>query len=161
MILCSLAAAYAECGRFAEAITTAQQALQLAATEHNAALEGAPREQIGFYQTSSPFRDSSSDKRSSPSRRTLRHAAVPGSCRRKKVGGYFFALPAKRPSLRLGARQVRSELLLGFLVHAVDEQNAVQMIRFVLNRPGKQAAATKLDAFPSSFIALTSTTRAG
>jgi len=57
MILCTLGAAYAECGRFAEAIAAAQQALELATTQNNAALAVVLRGQIGLYQKGSPYRD--------------------------------------------------------------------------------------------------------
>jgi tetratricopeptide (TPR) repeat protein len=55
----TLAAAYAEAGRFPEAVATAQQALQLAAVQTNTAAVDALRAQIGFYQAGLPFRDPS------------------------------------------------------------------------------------------------------
>jgi tetratricopeptide (TPR) repeat protein len=58
LILRTLAAAYAEGGRFAEAIAAARQALELAAAQNNTALENALRGQIGLYQRDYPFRDS-------------------------------------------------------------------------------------------------------
>jgi Flp pilus assembly protein TadD len=57
MILRALAAAYAENGRFAEAVATARQALQLAAGQNNAALANTLQAQLGFYQAGTPFRD--------------------------------------------------------------------------------------------------------
>jgi Flp pilus assembly protein TadD len=57
LILRSLAAAYAECGRFAEAITTARQALSLATAQNNNALVNELGTQIELYQSGSPFRD--------------------------------------------------------------------------------------------------------
>ena len=57
MILRTLAAAYAEGGRFAEAVTAAQRALQLADAQSNAALADTLRSQIKLYQAGSPFRD--------------------------------------------------------------------------------------------------------
>jgi hypothetical protein len=56
-IIGTLAAAYAEVGRFPDAMTTAQKALVLATTQNNTALANALRMQIGFYQAGSPFRD--------------------------------------------------------------------------------------------------------
>jgi tetratricopeptide (TPR) repeat protein len=53
----TLAAAYAEVGRFSEAVTTARQALQLAIVQTNTAAVNALQMQIGFYQASLPFRD--------------------------------------------------------------------------------------------------------
>jgi hypothetical protein len=58
-ILTTLAAGYAEAGRFPEAITTAQRALQLATAQTNAAVPNTLQLQIQLYQAGSPFRDSS------------------------------------------------------------------------------------------------------
>ena len=49
MVLQSLAAAYAEGGRFAEAVTAAQRALQLAEAQTNAALADTLRSQLKLY----------------------------------------------------------------------------------------------------------------
>jgi len=57
VILRTLAAAYAEGGRSAESVTTAEHALQLAAAQSNATLAEALRSQIKFYQAGAPFRD--------------------------------------------------------------------------------------------------------
>jgi len=57
VILRTLAAAYAEGGHFPEAITTAQQALQLANFQSNTALADMLRSQLQLYQAGSPFRD--------------------------------------------------------------------------------------------------------
>jgi protein O-mannosyl-transferase len=57
VILGAVAAAYAEAGRFPEAVETAQRAQQLAAAQNNTKLVDALQGQIGFYQTGSPFRD--------------------------------------------------------------------------------------------------------
>ena len=54
----ALAAAYAEGGRFAEAVSTAQRALDLAESHTNAALADSLRSEIKLYQANSPFRDS-------------------------------------------------------------------------------------------------------
>jgi cytochrome c-type biogenesis protein CcmH/NrfG len=58
-MLCTLAAAYAEGGRFAEAITVAQEALLLATAHNNAALVNTLRAGIELYQAGTPFRDPS------------------------------------------------------------------------------------------------------
>jgi tetratricopeptide (TPR) repeat protein len=55
----TLAAAYAEAGRFPEAVEMAQRARQLAADQNNAALVDVLQMQIGLYQAGSPFRDAS------------------------------------------------------------------------------------------------------
>ncbi len=54
-----LAAAYAEAGRFPEAVATAQRAQQLAAAQGNSAVAAAAQEQLGYYQSGRPFRDPS------------------------------------------------------------------------------------------------------
>jgi tetratricopeptide (TPR) repeat protein len=59
IILGTLAAAYAEAGRYAEAVGTAQHALELALAQNDAVLADAIRTQIKFYQAGSPFRDTS------------------------------------------------------------------------------------------------------
>jgi Flp pilus assembly protein TadD len=53
----TLAAAYAEAGRFPEAVTTARQTLQLATGQTSPAAVDALRTQIGLYQAGLPFRD--------------------------------------------------------------------------------------------------------
>jgi protein O-mannosyl-transferase len=55
-VLGTLAAAYAETGRFADAVTSAQKAFDLASAEHNVALANALREQIGLYRAGLPCR---------------------------------------------------------------------------------------------------------
>jgi tetratricopeptide (TPR) repeat protein len=55
-ILDTLAAAYAEAGRFPEAVETAQQALSLAAAAGNWPLADALRSRLGLYGTGSAFR---------------------------------------------------------------------------------------------------------
>jgi tetratricopeptide (TPR) repeat protein len=55
VVLGTLAAAYAEAGRFSEAVETAQRALQLAETQSNTALADAIRSQLKFYQAGIPF----------------------------------------------------------------------------------------------------------
>jgi tetratricopeptide (TPR) repeat protein len=57
VVLRTLAAAYAEAGRFAEAITAAQQALKLAASQTNTTLADGLRTEIKLYQAGSPFRN--------------------------------------------------------------------------------------------------------
>ena len=54
-VLGTLAAAYAEAGRFPEAVETAQHALQLAETQSNTALADAIRSQLKFYAAGHPF----------------------------------------------------------------------------------------------------------
>jgi cytochrome c-type biogenesis protein CcmH/NrfG len=57
-ILATLAAAYAEAGRFPEAVTTAQKALQLVESQTNAAsVINDLQTQIKCYQAGLPFRD--------------------------------------------------------------------------------------------------------
>ena len=51
-----LAAAYAEAGRFPNAITTAERALQLATDQGNTALAEAIRAQITLCQSGLPYR---------------------------------------------------------------------------------------------------------
>jgi tetratricopeptide (TPR) repeat protein len=53
----TLAAAYAETGRFAEATRTAEAALQKAEDSGNTALAGAIRAQLLLYRSGQPFRD--------------------------------------------------------------------------------------------------------
>ncbi len=56
-ILGTLAAAYAEAGRFSEAVLAAQQALALATSQKNTALADALQARIRLYQAGSPYRD--------------------------------------------------------------------------------------------------------
>jgi tetratricopeptide (TPR) repeat protein len=51
-----LAAAYAQTGRYSEAVETAQRGLQLATNQNNAALLEALRTEIGFYENGLPWR---------------------------------------------------------------------------------------------------------
>jgi len=53
----TLAASYAEAGRFAEAVKTAQRAMQLALAQGNKASVNSIRAQIELYQSGSLFRD--------------------------------------------------------------------------------------------------------
>jgi Flp pilus assembly protein TadD len=55
----TLAAAYAEAGRFPDAVKTARQAQQLAAARNNISLADALQVQIGLYQAGMPFRETS------------------------------------------------------------------------------------------------------
>jgi protein O-mannosyl-transferase len=59
-ILDTLAAAYAEAGRFPEAVATANRALNLAVLINNKPLAEAIKAQLKFYEAGSPFRDVSS-----------------------------------------------------------------------------------------------------
>ena len=56
-ILGTLAAAYAEAGRFAEAVAAARHALDLAAAQTNSAQVELLRAHVRLYQAGSPFRD--------------------------------------------------------------------------------------------------------
>jgi hypothetical protein len=56
LILRTLAAAYAETGRFPEAVLTARQALALAMAQSNPGLTNELQTEIGLYQTNSPCR---------------------------------------------------------------------------------------------------------
>jgi tetratricopeptide (TPR) repeat protein len=56
IISVTLAAAYAEAGRFPDALKTAERALTLATGQGNAALTTSIRAQIELYQSGSPFR---------------------------------------------------------------------------------------------------------
>lgn len=57
-VIASLAAAYAEVGRFHEAVATAQRALSLAAVRRNAKLAERLRVQVVSYQSNAPYRES-------------------------------------------------------------------------------------------------------
>jgi tetratricopeptide (TPR) repeat protein len=54
-MLRTLAAAFAEAGRFSEAVETAQRALPLAGTQSNATLAGQLQSEMKLYQAGSPF----------------------------------------------------------------------------------------------------------
>ena len=56
-VLGTLAAAYAEAGRFPEAVAAAQRALELATAQAGAAQVESLRARLGLYQAGSPFRD--------------------------------------------------------------------------------------------------------
>ena len=56
-ILGTLAAAWAETGKFSEAIATGQRALALAATQTNSTQVEAQRSGLALYQAGNPFRD--------------------------------------------------------------------------------------------------------
>ncbi len=53
----SLAAAYAEVGRYAEAVAAAEHGLQLANAQGNAAIARAFQEDLPYYQAGQPYRD--------------------------------------------------------------------------------------------------------
>jgi tetratricopeptide (TPR) repeat protein len=57
MISATLAAAYAEAGRFLDAVKTGQRALQLSTAEGNASRADSIRAQIEIYQRGAAFRD--------------------------------------------------------------------------------------------------------
>jgi len=54
----TLAAAYAEVGRFPDAVATERKALDLAAPQHNAQLEDGLNARIKLYESQQPYRDS-------------------------------------------------------------------------------------------------------
>ncbi len=56
----TLAAAYAEAGRFPEALATARKALELARQQNNPALANALRTRIALYEAGKPLRQASS-----------------------------------------------------------------------------------------------------
>ena len=55
-ILDTLAAAYAEAGRFPEAVTAARKALKLATQQHNQVLANAVQTRIALYEAGKPYR---------------------------------------------------------------------------------------------------------
>jgi tetratricopeptide (TPR) repeat protein len=57
VVLCTLAAAYAESGRFGEAVTTARRALELASERPNSQLAQVLERQLGLYEAGSPFHE--------------------------------------------------------------------------------------------------------
>ena len=58
-ILDTLAAAYAEAGRFAEAVSTAQRALELAESQERARLAEQIGARLALYQAGQPYREGS------------------------------------------------------------------------------------------------------
>ena len=62
IVLGTLAAAYAETGRFPEAVEAAQHALDLANFQSNASLSNVFRSQIALYKAGKPFRSNSAGK---------------------------------------------------------------------------------------------------
>jgi Flp pilus assembly protein TadD len=54
-VLGTLATAYAEAGRFPEAVETAHRALQLAEMQSNTVLADAIRSQMKLYQAGTPY----------------------------------------------------------------------------------------------------------
>ncbi len=59
LVLATLAAAFAEAGRFAEAVATSEQAIQLASSRPNSALVQALEAQLERYRNGLPFREPS------------------------------------------------------------------------------------------------------
>ncbi|MGB7746807.1 MAG: tetratricopeptide repeat protein [Verrucomicrobiia bacterium] len=66
LIVMVLAAAYAEAGRFPEAVATAERAQQLAAQQGNASLADVLGRQIKLYQAGTPFRDTNAPVATAP-----------------------------------------------------------------------------------------------
>jgi len=58
----TLAAAYAGAGRFSEAITTVQRALQLASSQNNVPMAVALEAQLKLYQAGIPLRDTGASR---------------------------------------------------------------------------------------------------
>jgi tetratricopeptide (TPR) repeat protein len=56
-VLDTLAAAYAEAGRFSEALTTARQAFELAEQQHDRSLANILRTRIALYEAGKPFHE--------------------------------------------------------------------------------------------------------
>ena len=54
----TLAAAYAEAGRFPEAVTTAEKAEQLATTAGSETLGGKTRQMLELYRAGKPYHES-------------------------------------------------------------------------------------------------------
>jgi hypothetical protein len=67
-ILGTLAAAYAETGRFAEAVQTAQKAADLAKQQNNPALVESIQAKIRLYEVGKPFRELSFSPSETPIR---------------------------------------------------------------------------------------------
>jgi len=63
MLLGTLAAAYAEAGRFADAVAAAQRALELASAQANTDQAETLRARLELYRSGSPFRDTGSPPR--------------------------------------------------------------------------------------------------
>jgi hypothetical protein len=59
MLLRTLAAAYAETGRYRDAAATARRALDLAAAQNNDALISKLQKEIKLYEADTPMRDTS------------------------------------------------------------------------------------------------------
>ena len=53
----TLAAAYAEAGRFSEAVETARKALELATQQKEQSLAESIQKRIALYEAKTPFRD--------------------------------------------------------------------------------------------------------
>jgi hypothetical protein len=53
----TLAAAYAEAGKFAQAVETARRAMQLATAQGNAPLAGTLEQELELYQIDTPVRE--------------------------------------------------------------------------------------------------------
>jgi len=68
-VLDTLAAAYAEAGRFQEALATARKALELATQQNKQALADALRTRIILYEAGKPFRQTPSGSPSPPPNR--------------------------------------------------------------------------------------------
>ena len=65
-VLDTLAAAYAEAGRFPEALTTARKALELATQQHNKTLMDTMQARIALYEAGRPFHRTKSSQTGRP-----------------------------------------------------------------------------------------------
>jgi tetratricopeptide (TPR) repeat protein len=66
-VLATLAAAYAEGGRFAEAVKTARKALELAKRKNRTALAESIQAKLSLYEAGTPFRETSRPSAGTPS----------------------------------------------------------------------------------------------
>jgi tetratricopeptide (TPR) repeat protein len=66
-IMSTLAAAYAEAGRFPEAVPTARKALKLAKRQNNPALAESIQAKLSLYEAGTPFRETSRPSAGTPS----------------------------------------------------------------------------------------------
>jgi hypothetical protein len=57
-VLDALAAAYAEAGRFPDAVSTARQALALAEQQDNSSLAATVRDHLALFEAEKPFHES-------------------------------------------------------------------------------------------------------
>ena len=91
-ILGTLAAAYAEAGRFPEAVQTARKALELATQQNKQALAESIKAKLPLYQAGTPFSGTAA-----ATARAARHAITSsGTCRQEAA--LLLLLPCQSPS---------------------------------------------------------------